>query len=679
VDVVESDLGTVSSRVDVVEASIGTVSSRVDVVEASIGTVSSRVDVVETDLGTVSGRVNDVEADVAELQNLTNDYADVFSDIDNTFAVGTTQTFDDLMAAGLRTSDTNVVVNGEFDSTISGWTSFDPGLGGTVKTPVATNGILTVLGGPVGASCYGVVQSNVLTEGHTYRADYKVIAYGSAGAGRQMAIWAGSNLIATVAQGTSMSYTSGSVEFIAGDSLDVTITGYMFGVSVHSVDYIRIYDLSEQVIIAGNEIRFGGQVVTEERITDWQNLIDQVSGLNGSTSTFDAVYVLNTNSVSATIVTNGTFTGNDDGWDATTAYYAANRMYINLGVTGTVSPTVALDLTLGKTYRISMSKYGSVGISIEMGGNTKTISESSTGDNLSVFIGCSNSSNDLTITMIGGASAGGYIDNAAVQQVLSGELYVAGDAWIGGDLTIGNTNSLVYGDGTTLSAGDVIELKELFETGFPADITDHNLTNTSHSALFSAARTNATHINGVPVATVTAGAAAGATADQPGHTQAISTVTGLQAALDGKAATNEPIAAAHITDTTDAHAQSAVDAVRVVTNIAASTAAGTQTVAFAWGESKRVRILATNSAVVVKLDWPAIANTNRTRFLRAEIWNPNLRSLTYADSGNWASNTSWVTTAPPNGKYRAWSVCNDGDEYEIIPIGGTNATERGGP
>jgi hypothetical protein len=54
-------------------------------------------------------------------------------------------------------------------------------------------------------------------------------------------------------------------------------------------------------------------------------------------------------------------------------------------------------------------------------------------------------------------------------------------------------------------------------TAFDAagSVSAHNGSNTSHSALFAAARTNATHINGVAVATVTAGAAAGVTALQP--------------------------------------------------------------------------------------------------------------------------------------------------------------------
>ncbi|NQT94198.1 MAG: hypothetical protein HQ559_15660 [Lentisphaerae bacterium] len=65
VDVVESDVATVSGRVDQVETDLGTISGRVDVVEADISTVSGRVDQVETDLGTVSGRVDVVETDVS--------------------------------------------------------------------------------------------------------------------------------------------------------------------------------------------------------------------------------------------------------------------------------------------------------------------------------------------------------------------------------------------------------------------------------------------------------------------------------------------------------------------------------------------------------------------------------------------------------------------------------------
>jgi hypothetical protein len=69
-------------------------------------------------------------------------------------------------------------------------------------------------------------------------------------------------------------------------------------------------------------------------------------------------------------------------------------------------------------------------------------------------------------------------------------------------------------------------------------VSAHNTNAASHSALFAAARTNATHINGVAVATVTSGAAAGETAVQP--TDAAYTNTQALAAGDHAGACAAP-------------------------------------------------------------------------------------------------------------------------------------------
>ena len=107
--------------------------------------------------------------------------------------------------------------------------------------------------------------------------------------------------------------------------------------------------------------------------------------------------------------------------------------------------------------------------------------------------------------LTGGAASGNAaiaLTTATVQTAMSGPLALKQDAATAAtdaELSLHTTNAAPHA-GKFDAAGSV---------------SAHNGSNTAHSALFDAAKTNATHINGVAVATVTAGAAAGATALQP--------------------------------------------------------------------------------------------------------------------------------------------------------------------
>jgi hypothetical protein len=297
--------------------------------------------------------------------------------------------------------------------------------------------------------------------------------------------------------------------------------------------------------------------------------------------------------------------------------------------------------------------------------------------------------------------------NGAVGVTLT-NAYHAGNSSTGGVSKVGRQLAITFpaaGTGDLLAANNLSDLDNAatartnlgldtastnpasaFESA--GSVSAHNSTNTAHATLFAEARTNATHINGVAVATVTAGAALGATASQPGHTQAISTVTGLQAALDGKSATNhnhtgtyalvsEPVATQHIDDASEAHLQSAVDAARTVTTIAADQAAGTQTVTLVKGSVLRCRILATNSSVVIKYDMPALPATNRTWYAALEHYNPNARTVTWDDTIYWSSNGTATATALTLGKYAEVHI--KGSTYYYAIRGMTNSTELGAP
>ena len=116
----------------------------------------------------------------------------------------------------------------------------------------------------------------------------------------------------------------------------------------------------------------------------------------------------------------------------------------------------------------------------------------------------------------------------------------------------------------------------------------------------------------------------------------------------------------------------------VITVVANSP--GTNTVTLSWYTSTQIRMLATNSGSIVKIDYPA-PPTGRAAFLAYSLANPNSKSVTYSDQGNvyWASNGVFTTTARAMGKYGRVSVANLGaSKYEACLIA-TNSVEIGYP
>ena len=103
---------------------------------------------------------------------------------------------------------------------------------------------------------------------------------------------------------------------------------------------------------------------------------------------------------------------------------------------------------------------------------------------------------------------------------------------------------------------------------------------------------------------------------------------------------------------------------RTVVTYAAS-ATGTNTPTLGWGTNYYVRVLSTNSAFVLKYDWPAM-NTNYCRFLIVDHYNPNGRSVSYADTTRWCSNGAYTTTAMALGTNSAVHIRNRGAAYVAI-------------
>jgi hypothetical protein len=339
-----------------------------------------------------------------------------------------------------------------------------------------------------------------------------------------------------------------------------------------------------------------------------------------------------------------------------------------------------------------------------------------------------------------------------------------------GRLTLGVSGNTVTGsvDVTGLATGTPVYVES--DPTVAGAITSHNANASAHSTQFAAGRTNATSINGVPVATVTSGAAAGATALQA-ETDTLQTIldrggvanlgpedtvqmimesnrlwfvsadglTGVMiniGAVGGQPTglhffgvenhwnnadwhngtiSNVSIGAASITTGTlntnriatgsitgrelastavaagsysagvygfDAAGRCTNAVSGSATNIitVAANSPGTNTVSLSWYTSTQIRMLATNSGSIVRIDYPA-PPTGRAAFLAYSLANPNSKSVTYADQGNvyWASNGVFTTTARAMGKYGRVSVANLGaSKYEACLIA-TNSVEIGYP
>ena len=149
--------------------------------------------------------------------------------------------------------------------------------------------------------------------------------------------------------------------------------------------------------------------------------------LTGGTDTFVRVTAADTTSLGSELGTNGTFTGNADGWSlGGGANYAANKVHIAFGQTGTLSPSNALSITVGHLYYLSFARVTSDSgetITAALGGQTNTWAAGDSGTLTAVmFAGVTNS---LAISVDAVADSV-YIDNVSIKEITDGEVRAAG-------------------------------------------------------------------------------------------------------------------------------------------------------------------------------------------------------------------------------------------------------------
>lgn len=150
----------------------------------------------------------------------------------------------------------------------------------------------------------------------------------------------------------------------------------------------------------------------------WGN--HQAAGYITSTNArYSRLTIAEPSSIGTNLVTNGTFTGSADGWTLDTAYWYSNRVYVNAGQIGTVTPAPPLGLETGKTYWVTFSAVGDY-----PGTNLLQI-----GDDVVTCRGAGSFTNYLTPTLLNtglvfamkGSGVGGmYIDNVAIYEMSTG-------------------------------------------------------------------------------------------------------------------------------------------------------------------------------------------------------------------------------------------------------------------
>jgi hypothetical protein len=208
-------------------------------------------------------------------------------------------------------------------------------------------------------------------------------------------------------------------------------------------------------------------------------------------------------------------------------------------------------------------------------------------------------------------------------------------------------------------------------------------------------------------AAIAAGAAAGTTADQPGHTQPWASITnkpttfppvigsgagdavaGNDARLtDARAPTAHTQPASTITNLLSVAQPLDADLTRLAgndgsalvypTNIytVAADYTGTNTYYIIPGTINHIRMLATGSATL-KIWMPGVAGSWRA-YSRLEIYNPNLKPLIWASATGsvyWPSNGVYTGTARSVGKFGVASIYTGSTSHEVILVA-TNATE----
>lgn len=173
--------------------------------------------------------------------------------------------------------------------------------------------------------------------------------------------------------------------------------------------------------------------------------------------------------------------------------------------------------------------------------------------------------------------------------------------------------------------------------------------------------------------TVRAGAAAGATASQPGHSHAAASVTnGAATWVDAAGDTMSGDLNLGGNDATNAWIMAGIGQPTQFHDVAAGTAAGTTTVTCVLSPTSIVHILriaATNSATVVKIDFTAPSFKNMVHGWLA-VSNGNSRTITYADTWYTASNGCYYTSITPalgvRGEYGVWT--EDGVWYRTLTV-----------
>jgi hypothetical protein len=190
------------------------------------------------------------------------------------------------------------------------------------------------------------------------------------------------------------------------------------------------------------------RAITSDDMNRWNNAGTNIY-YHWESAIIDDLEIIDVTSPSGSeIVSNGAFAVDAEWWELQNAVWLGGAVVIFPSGSGTLTTTnhVTFSTLAGKTYRLIVTLNGLSAGTATLGGHTYTLSSGTTTNYMHPTAPATN----LVLSLTAGV-AGLTIDDVSLQEMTDGDLYVADDAHIGGDLYLGETNSIVFGDGTVFN------------------------------------------------------------------------------------------------------------------------------------------------------------------------------------------------------------------------------------
>ena len=152
--------------------------------------------------------------------------------------------------------------------------------------------------------------------------------------------------------------------------------------------------------------------------------------------------VANPDSLGSELTTNGAFTGSSAGWSLSSCSFQSSGTYsntvaISAGTTGVLTPSNAIALTKGHTYKIVYKMYVTSGTAtgvVAFGGITNTTTSSATVTK--TYTHRTTATNGYVLSATAPSASSLYLDELSVRDITDGDIHFV-NGYVGGELVLG--------------------------------------------------------------------------------------------------------------------------------------------------------------------------------------------------------------------------------------------------